>query len=638
MIPQNNTRLTRTLLAIDDFLFATRISTSTVALQTRVTVLALYGITLASLVAGPYSILKDYDAGYTALAITTSVYLVILLGGVVLFWITRSLTLARISVTIAFLTLLTGITASQGGPRGLAFIYIISGYAALYNLLGFKVGLAVPSLVLLCFGIVLAADAYGPLSVFRDSELRVIYTMIMLVSTVLGTFSVLYQHLIIKKLYTAAYTDELTGLPGRNRLEQLIETQIRVSRVGAHAFSLIGVKISEFSRINSFHGSMYADMLIRELARRLNAEASPRHKVTRYTGTVFVVVVRSSDTQDVAELGRRLLDAAQAPYDIDGEHSFIQTSVTITRFPQDGREAQTLIANLMASFSRAGSSPGSLSFFDGRLFQVERRRHSVLEALHKAVENSEFELYLQPRLRLSDRACDGAELLLRWRNPVVGEVAPDIFIPLAEDAGLIGEITRWVLNSAGALITTLQAQLGADGRGFIYSINLSPLDLSGLEFMAAVHSMIERTKLPTSSIEFEITEGIMMDENPITHQNLDTLRNSGHRIAIDDFGIGYSSLSYLHRVRAHNLKIDRSFVQRINETHKVFPVVDAIISMAKSLQLDITAEGVETPYQEQYLRERGCDLGQGWLYARPMTSYDFIRWCKQHSAANMSVG
>jgi len=190
-------------------------------------------------------------------------------------------------------------------------------------------------------------------------------------------------------------------------------------------------------------------------------------------------------------------------------------------------------------------------------------------------------------------------------------VPPGVFIPLAEESELIRDITRWVVAAAFKELRSL-------GKDLVHAINLSPRDLSDPSFNTCLRDLIAASGLDSGRIEFEITEGVMMDENPVIQHTLEVIRSSGCRLAIDDFGTGYSSLSYLHRLRAQNLKIDQSFIMQLNESNPSSPVVDAIISMALSLGLDITAEGVETPFQEAYLRERGCTYCQGWLYAKPL--------------------
>jgi len=257
---------------------------------------------------------------------------------------------------------------------------------------------------------------------------------------------------------------------------------------------------------------------------------------------------------------------------------------------------------------------GLVSFYDEERHRSEMKRYDMVQELRQAIRLGELRLVYHPKSRLSDGSAHGAEVLLRWRSRRFGEVSPAVFVPLAEESDLILEITRWVVSTAFDDLRDLESM----GCRIVHAINLSPKDLREDGFQAFIEAERARSGVDPSSVEFEITEGVMMDENPAMQRNLDFLRQSGYRLALDDFGTGYSSLSYLHRLRASNLKIDRSFITRLNESNPSSPVVDAIISMALSLRLEVTAEGVETAFQEAYLRERRCTYGQGWLYSTPL--------------------
>ncbi len=582
--------------------------------QLKVTVLSFYAILATSFIALPTTLVRDFTIGNKAMVLSQLMYTAFLLGGLFFLWFGGRLGQVRLCFALAIAVLLAGLIASAGGARGMGFFYIIAGYPVLYHVLGLSGGVAVPLIVAAGIYIRSRFASFPEQSLLNEPGLRNSFFIVIDISTVLGIFSVVYQHLVMRSLYVAAYIDELTGLASRRKIDQVLESRVQGHDEGGKGFSLISVKLLHFSRVNSFQGSSFGDGLLRVVGERLKVCVGAKALLSRCGGTIFQVLTEHSDFIELDQLGKRLLEAAQRPIQSGDQTIALEALVAITRFPQDGIDIETLQSNLLASFARMREHSGKVCFYDEDLHHAEAERFFMIEDLRNAIEAGELSLVYQAKRRLSDGGCQGAEVLLRWHSKRFGEVPPSQFIPLAEEAGLIQEISRWVIGTAIEELSTLHDE----GASLVHAINLSPKDLASSAFREFLWSMLKSGQIRPELIEFEITEGVMMDENPAIQHTLGFIRESGCRLAIDDFGTGYSSLSYLHRLRAHNLKIDQSFIRGICEANPVSPVVDAIISMALSLKLDITAEGVETPLQEAYLRQRGCTYAQGWLYAKPL--------------------
>ena len=611
---------------LDHFLFDTRFQENIIPIQARVTVIALYTMAIASILAIPFNIVLDLGNMAYHLVVVQAVYLFLIVAGLASFWTTRSLVVIRRVFSLAILILSVGLLLSDGGTRGLGFFYFIAGYSVLFYVLGFAGGIAMPIFILVGGGIRVLLGGFSEQSYLSDGYFANHFLVILAMSTVLGVFSVVYQDIVVRYLYRVAYLDELTGMPSRKRLDLFIQERVRRRRVTGTPFSLLGIKIAQFAKVNSFQGSQFADQVLSIVGSRIREAAAPHGFMARYTGTVFLMIVEETDFLALESIGTTLLDVVQKRIELEGRSVGLQANVAITRSPQDGLDEDTLIANLMASFSRMRNQPGFVVFFDESLHRAEARRFSLMSELRGAIEQNELSLAYHPQIRLANGNCEGAEILLRWNSRAFGPVSPEEFIPLAEEAGLIQEITRWVCRTTFAAVRGILDGLAPGQELPVYALNLSPLDLADPGFRDLMRQLPVEFDVPQAAIEFEITEGVMMDENPVVQGNLEQIIKSGFRLAIDDFGTGYSSLSYLHRLRAQILKIDRSFIMQIGEDRPSSPIVEAVISMARSLHLEIVAEGVETQMQVDYLRSLGCTFAQGWYYAKPMPLADYLQW------------
>ncbi len=596
------------------FLFPAFPDAEMAPLQLRVTTIAFYSIVVASLVALPMNLVRDIAAKSWIIVGTEILYLVFITLGMLLLWFRQRLRAVRTCFGIAVLILVGGLLASGGGTRGFGYFYIIAGYSVLYYILGFKGGLAVPVVILVGTVIRTRLGGFSQYSIFLDPDTRISFLLVVVVATVLGIFSVVYQQLVVGSLYKAAYTDELTGLVNRRRLELAIESRIQRYHLHGRGFSLIGLKLIHFSRVNSYQGSRFADGIITAVGTRLRVALGGDELVSRFSGTVFLFMTELTDFIDLEQAGKRLLGAVQEPIQQGGRTIVLEASVSVTRFPGDGFDQEILVSNIMAGFSRLRDHSGLVCFYDEARHRTEVERYVMAEELRQSMVRSELRLVYHPKRRLSDGTYSGAEVLLRWHSHRFGEVPPDVFIPLAEESECILDISRWVVAAAFSDLRTLQAS----GRSLVHAINLSIKDLADPSFIGFLEDLFRTRRVDRALVEFEITEGVMMDENPVIQQTIEYIRHSGCRLAIDDFGTGYSSLSYLHRLKAHNLKIDKSFIMPLNKSSPESPVVDAIISMAASLGLDITAEGIETPSREPSLGEGGGRSAQGGPFPPPV--------------------
>lgn len=613
-------------------LFSTHRDSELAPVQVRVTLIALYSIVIVSLLAAPYNIVMDLREEEFFLAFTQILYLGILISGLISFWYSGQVRAIRSSFTVAVFILIAGIGVGGGGVRGLGFLYIIGSYGVLFLILGRLGAMIVPALVFLAALLNVVFANYGPLSYLNDPEFALRYLIIIGASSSLGVATAHYQHQIFRFFYHLAYTDETTGLANRSRFEARLEREIlKQHRLEFPGFSLVGLKLLDFARINTFHGSEYGDALLSELAYRIQTLCGSHGVPSRYSGTVFLCLVPWTEPYELEDFGRKLVESVQRTFSRGTQSVSVQALASVTIYPKDGESGAKLIANLMGSFVHLRDYPGFVSFFDENLYRLEAHRYAVVQQLRGAIENQELTLRFQPKLLVEDGSCRGAEVLLRWKNSILGDIGPDVFIPLAEQAGFINDITRWVIRTAVNAVERVYRELTADvlGHGFVHAINLSPLDLGDPDFPDFIAGILENTDLPAGALEFEITEGVMMDDNPAIQRSLECIRENRFRLAIDDFGTGYSSLSYLHRLRIQNLKIDKSFVAGLSEENPDSPVIDAMLAMARSLNVETTAEGIETEFQQDYLNERGCTFGQGWLYAKPLDTEAYIVWLKE---------
>ncbi|GGB80611.1 hypothetical protein GCM10011352_02880 [Marinobacterium zhoushanense] len=422
-----------------------------------------------------------------------------------------------------------------------------------------------------------------------------------------------------------AYHDPLTALPNRammrDRLEHAVE---RLHRSGAHG-AVMFLDLDRFKSVNDSYGHRAGDRVLREVARRLKTRLREGDTLARLGGDEFVVLLEDlSNPQSVASVARDLITLFDELFDIgDGRHVSLGLSIGICLFPEDAECTDDILQYADAALYQAKEGGrNTYRFYTDALTQSAREKLALEAALRLALERQEFVLFYQPLVRLSDREITGVEALLRWRHPELGVLPPEKFIPLAEETGLIVSIGEWVIQEAcGQMRSWLDRGLELS----TLAINLSPVQFRHRGLVDSIERAVLETGVPPGVIELEVTETALMDSIGLIEQRIARLKALGVRLAIDDFGTGYSSLSYLRRFNINKLKIAHSFVSNIEEGEINQPLVSTIVTLARSLNLQVMAEGVERDSQLGYLSKLGCDFGQGYLFSHPLPPEELDR-------------
>ncbi len=444
---------------------------------------------------------------------------------------------------------------------------------------------------------------------FRDDEFELVQLFMSYAAAAVE------QRELADRLAHQATHDTLTGLPNRALFEDRLEQAIR--GVGRHGGSvaLLVVDLDGFKRVNDSLGHHAGDELLRQVARRLRGRLRVGDTLSRMGGDEFTVVLTDLRTpSDAVRIGGELLGTLEAAFPVDGRELFVTCSIGVSVYPDDGHDAATLQRHADVAMYRAkAAGRNALRCFTPEMNETARERLELEGRLRWALELGEFELYYQPQVTLSGKPV-AVEALVRWRHPSLGLVPPAKFIPAAEESGLIVAIGTWVLSEA-----CRQAALWRDaGRPIRVAVNVSALQFVRPDFFETVEQALNEAGLAPGLLEVELTESLVMRDPGESARQMEKLRALGVRVAVDDFGTGYSSLSYLHRLPIDVLKIDRSFVAEVEGLRGTQALVQAIVALARALDLTVVAEGVETTGQLAFLSELGCDLAQGYLFAKPM--------------------
>nr|WP_314493415.1 EAL domain-containing protein [uncultured Pseudomonas sp.] len=417
-----------------------------------------------------------------------------------------------------------------------------------------------------------------------------------------------------QRIERLAYTDNLTSLGNRAAFIRSLDQ--RLSREDASPICLLLVDIDNFKRINDSLGHHTGDKLLVSLARRLRNSLDGASSLARLASNEFAVLLDDTSIADGQNLAQRLLHTLDKPMFVDNQLINITASVGLACAPLHGSDPQTLMKNAGLALHKAkAAGKHQLQVFTEVLNAEASYKLFVENNLRRALAQNELEVFYQPKLCLRSGRLLGLEALLRWNHPERGMIRPDQFISVAEETGLIIPIGKWVLREACRLTRHLQgAGLGA----LQVAINLSPKQFSDPELVASVASILEQEAVPAQLLELELTEGLLLEATEDTRRQLDELKQLGLTLAMDDFGTGYSSLSYLKKFPIDILKIDRSFINDIPGNQDDMEITSAVIAMAHNLKLKVVAEGIETPEQLAFLRRHRCDVGQGYLFDRPI--------------------
>ena len=413
------------------------------------------------------------------------------------------------------------------------------------------------------------------------------------------------------KLERAAYHDPLTDLPNRLAFNERLTEAIDEANADNAKFAIICVDFDRFKEVNSIFGHTLADKLLQKLASRLKIAAQDAF-VARLGGDDFSIIVAGSEQPASSEeLATHIQDLVSDGFNIDGKVIRTALSFGIAIYPQDGSDAETLMINADAALSRAKrDGRGSLRFFEAEMDKQQRERTTLQHELGSAIDRNELRLFYQPLARI-DGEIVGFEALLRWEHEARGRIAPNVFIPLAEDNGMIIPIGAWVLKEACRQAASWSNKLTV-------AINLSPVQFHYSDLPAQVLAILLETGLAPHRLELEITEGVLVNDFERAIGTLRRLKALGVSIAMDDFGTGYSSLRYLQAFPFDKIKVDKSFIDQLDENLQSQAIIRAVVGLAHGLALPVLAEGVETAGQLEFLKREGCDEVQGYLIGRPL--------------------
>jgi len=426
-----------------------------------------------------------------------------------------------------------------------------------------------------------------------------------------------------EKYRILAHRDPLTGLPNRVLFAELLAHSIQMAQHASMRFALLCLDLDKFATINETLGHGLGDRVLVQVAQRLRSLLPERDALARVGGDEFYVILdRDQGERGVTLAGQGMLDALAAPFTLDGQAIYVNATIGVALYPEDGTTASELLSRADATLHQAkADGRGSLRFFSPEIMQRAKERLSLEAEMRRALERGEFRVYYQPQLHLGRCEVTGLEALVRWEHPERGLIAPGAFISLAEESGLIVPLGNWVLQEVGRQMRAWTDEGKAPG---YVAVNLCALQLGCVDLVDAVRAVLDANRLPPDCLELEITESCLMADRGRAIETLETLRGMGVRLSIDDFGTGYSSLSYLQHLRVHRLKIDMSFVRDLETNPGNLSIVTAIIALGHGLALDVVAEGVETPEQLAHLKRLGCDLIQGYLVGRPAPAPDAI--------------
>jgi diguanylate cyclase (GGDEF)-like protein/PAS domain S-box-containing protein len=424
--------------------------------------------------------------------------------------------------------------------------------------------------------------------------------------------------------------DALTNLPNRLLLGRRLESALSDARERQSELALVFIDLDRFKGINDSLGHAVGDAVLKQVSARFQACMRAGDTLARMGGDEFTAILPGiRDRTDAIGVGHRLLRSLHEPCHVEGYDLFVTASVGISMFPRDGADAGTLLRNADAAmYSAKRLGRDDVQVYASADTDTAVERLSVETYLRRALDREEFRLCFQPQVDM-DGLLAGAEVLLAWSHPELGRVSPSVFIPIAEETGMILPIGNWVLREA---CTQAARWLNDVGQRFTIAVNVSALQFSQAGFVESVAIVLGNTGLPPELLELEVTESLLLRDLREVADSLGRLRRLGVRIAIDDFGTGYSSLSYIRNLPLDVLKVDRSFVANSEDDRSALALLRAIVALGHTLGLRVTAEGVETEAQLKLVRRAGCDVAQGHLFGAPLDAADMeaVIRCGRH--------
>ncbi|MFY3385872.1 sensor domain-containing protein [Paracidovorax sp. MALMAid1276] len=433
-----------------------------------------------------------------------------------------------------------------------------------------------------------------------------------------------------QRIHQLAFFDVLTGLPNRTMFCSSAERTLAALRSEGKPAALLFVDLDRFKQVNDTLGHAAGDTVLSEVAARLTQGLRALDLIGRLAGDEFVLLLSECPTHHAVQTAHRMLDAIAQPMHIGGQPHVPHASIGVAMFPDDGTTIDTLLRHADQAMAQAKSDHRhSLQLFSAEMNQRAQERAGLERALRKALAERSLRLHFQPQvLSTATGTLHGVEALARWTDAQWGVVPPNQFIPVAEEAGLIHPLTRWLLDEACRQLADWRRR-GHDVP--CVSVNLSGRSFHVPELAQEIGDALSRHGLRASDLLLEITESVMMDARPVTLSNIETLHRKGFKLSLDDFGTGYSSLSYLHRLPISELKLDMAFVQDLTTSPTARALTVSVLSIAHSLGMVVVAEGVETGGQQQWLQAHGCPVMQGYLFGKPMPAQDLEAWLSARS-------
>ncbi|MGB0732276.1 MAG: EAL domain-containing protein [Pontibacterium sp.] len=412
-----------------------------------------------------------------------------------------------------------------------------------------------------------------------------------------------------------AFYDTLTGLANRRLFEERLQQSVRMCKRTQHSLALLYIDLDRFKSINDSLGHKTGDILLKQVAERLKTSVRESDTVARLGGDEFAIILEDSDEANVSSITESLLSRLAEPFSLDGHEAFAGASVGISIYPRDGDSADTLVRHADIAMYRAkDAGRNTYQFFSPDMNRGAQERLAYESALRHAIERNQLSLHYQAQADLKTGQVIGFEALLRWHHPTYGNISPDVFIPIAEDTGLIDKIGQWILKEACHQRIAWRNLIGDNVH---IAVNISARQFR-TNIVDQVRNTLKECQMPAKWLELEITESTLIQDAERAQKILGELSQLGIQLAIDDFGTGYSSLSYLKRFTVDKLKVDRSFIRDLPSDSDDIAITTAIIAMASHLGLRVIAEGTETQEQVNFLADHKCDEIQGYFFARPM--------------------
>lgn len=420
-------------------------------------------------------------------------------------------------------------------------------------------------------------------------------------------------------LYYQAHHDALTGLPNHILFSDRLEQGIQKAKRHKEGLALFFIDLDKFKHINDSLGHEVGDKVLKIVAKRLQDAIRKEDTLARLSGDEFTVIMEElTHAENALLLAEKILKVLAEAMHIDNQMLYVSGSIGISLYPKDAKDAQTLLKYADAAMYKAKEEGrNNFQFYSAEMTEFALKRMAMKTSLRQAIDNEEFVIHYQSQINASTNTLIGVEALVRWQHPTMGLLLPGEFIPLAEETGMIVEIDQWVMRIAMEQISQWYKKGLNPG---LLGINLSIKQLEKVDFLQKIEKCIETNAFKPEWLELEITEGQMLKKPEEVIMKLTQIHTLGISISIDDFGTGYSSLSLLKRLPINRLKIDQSFVQDIPNDEEDVAIVQAIIALAKSLKLDLIAEGVDIAAQRDFLMKNGCINIQGHYYSRAVTA------------------